>query len=284
MTPIPSLTASSASASPTRTLSSSDSTTHGPAMRNGLLSAANLGAPPAPPVPARPMSVRQLGQLARRRGACLELPVIDRGAYEPGEQRMGTHRPRLELGMELATDEPRMLRQLDHLHERAIGRQPGRPQAVLRQDIAVRVRYLVTVAMPLAHFRSVVRLGHARPGPQATGIGAEPHRAAHFLNPFLRAHQRDHRIRALGCELARVRIRDLADVARELDDRGLRAEADPEKRQLVLTRPPNRLEHAFDSAHAEAAGHQQSVVAGEQLARGLLIGKAIGRDPLDLDP
>src|SRR3954463_8829135 len=146
MTPIPSLTASSASASPMRTLSSSDSTTHGPAMRNGLLSAANLVA----------MSVRQLGQLARRRGACLELPEIDRGAHKPGEQRMGTHRPRLELGMKLATDEPRMLRQLDHLDERAVGRQPGRPQAVLRQDIAVRVRYLVTVAMPLAHFRSVV--------------------------------------------------------------------------------------------------------------------------------
>src|SRR2546423_9334813 len=168
MTPIPSLTASSASASPTRTLSASDSTTHGPAMRNGLLSAANLGPPPA-----RPMSVRQLGQLARRRGACLELPVIDRGAHKPGEQRMGTHRPRLELGMELATDEPRMLRQLDHLDERAVGRQPGRPQAVLRQDIAVRVRHFVTVAMPLAHFRGIVRLGNPRPWPQATGIGAE---------------------------------------------------------------------------------------------------------------
>src|SRR5437764_14665574 len=113
MTPIPSLTASSASAAPTRTLSSSDSTTHGPAMRNGLLSAANLG-PPA----ARPMSVRQLGQFARRRAACLELPVIDRGAHKPGEQRVGTQRPRLELGMELATDEPGILRQLAHPDDR----------------------------------------------------------------------------------------------------------------------------------------------------------------------
>src|SRR5579859_3021570 len=107
MTLIPSLTASSASASPTRTLRSSDSTTQGPAMRNGLESAAKRCA----------MSVRQLGQLPRRFGARAELVVIDRRADESREQRMRTHRPRLELGMELAADEPRMIGQLDDFDE-----------------------------------------------------------------------------------------------------------------------------------------------------------------------
>src|SRR5919197_1974228 len=107
MTLMPSLTASSASASPTRTLSSSDSTTQGPAMRNGLLSAANLV----------PMSVRELGQRSRHFSARVKLLVVDGGADEPGEQRMRPHRPRFQLGMEVATDEPRMLGELDHLDE-----------------------------------------------------------------------------------------------------------------------------------------------------------------------
>src|SRR5437867_9340363 len=113
MTPMPSLTASSASASPTCTLRSSDSTTHGPAMRNGLFSAANRCA----------MSVGQLGQLARRLRARKEFVVIERRADEAREQRVWAHRPRLELGMELAADEPGMPGggQLDHLDQRPVG-------------------------------------------------------------------------------------------------------------------------------------------------------------------
>src|SRR5258708_4722937 len=177
MTPMPSLTASSASASPTRTLRSSDSTTQGPAMRNGLLSAANRWG----------ISVGQFGQRARGRVARMQLAVIARGADKSREQRV-------------------------------------------------------------------------------------------------RAHQRDHRILALGRELARVGIRNLADVARELDDRGLEAEANPEERQFVLARPANRLEHPFDATYAEPARDQQPVVVGEQLASAFLIGEAVGRDPLDRDP
>src|SRR6266516_474875 len=77
MTPMPSLTASSASASPTRRLRSSDSTTHGPAMRNGLLSAANRW----------DMSVGQFGQRARRRVARAQRAVIARRADKAGDQR-----------------------------------------------------------------------------------------------------------------------------------------------------------------------------------------------------
>src|SRR5213078_4216304 len=107
MTPMPSLTASSASASPTRALRSSDSTTHGPAMRNGLFSAAKR----------RAISVGVLRQLSRRLGARLPCAAIERGAHKAREQRMGAHRPRLQLGMELAADEPGMIGQLDHLDQ-----------------------------------------------------------------------------------------------------------------------------------------------------------------------
>src|SRR2546422_11112496 len=110
MTLIPSLTPSSANASPIRTLRSSDSTTQGPAMRNGPLSAPKRCA----------MSVGELGQRPRRLGARMLLVMIQRRADETRKQRMRAHRPRLQLGMELAADEPRMIGQLDHLHQRAI--------------------------------------------------------------------------------------------------------------------------------------------------------------------
>src|SRR5574341_313961 len=111
MTPMPSLTASSASASPIRTLRSSDSTTHGPAMRNGLFSAPNRCA----------ISVGESRQLPRRCRARLLVAVRECGANEPGEQRVWTHGPRLQLGVELAPDEPGMVGQFDHLDERAVG-------------------------------------------------------------------------------------------------------------------------------------------------------------------
>ena len=44
-----------------------------------------------------------------------------RRPHEAGEQWMGTHGAGLELGVELATDEPRVIRQLDHLDQRAVG-------------------------------------------------------------------------------------------------------------------------------------------------------------------
>src|SRR5438093_696988 len=68
----------------------------------------------------------------------------------------------------------------------------------------------------------------------------------------------------------------------ELDDRRLQSQADPEEGELVLARPTDRLEHAFHAAHAEAPGHQQSVIRAEQLARGRLVDKPVGRDPIDL--
>src|SRR2546425_6872279 len=162
MTLMPSFTASSANASPTRTLRSSPSTTQGPAMRKGLVSATNRSA----------ISVRQLCQLPRRLGARMELLVIERGTHEAGEQRMRSHRPRFELGVELAADEPRMIRQLDHLDERAVGRQAGRPQSILGEHIAVRVRDFVAEAMPFAHFSVVVHLRHPRARAEPAGVRA----------------------------------------------------------------------------------------------------------------
>src|SRR6185295_2659816 len=58
---------------------------------------------------------------------------------EAAEQRMAVHRPRLQLGMELARDEPRMAPELDHLDQRAVGGEAGEHEATRLELLAVRV-------------------------------------------------------------------------------------------------------------------------------------------------
>src|SRR5205807_38625 len=101
MTCTPAFAPSSARASPTRRFRSSDSTTHGPAMRNG----------DAPPAKCCAMSVAAAGELRRplRLGEghrATRSRVLARGAHEPGEQRVWPGGSGLELGVELAADEP----------------------------------------------------------------------------------------------------------------------------------------------------------------------------------
>src|SRR5690242_21575191 len=107
MTCTPSLAPSSASASPTRRFRSSDSTTHGPAMRKGA----------APKCTA--MSISSRGDLGGgggrggggslgRRGGCLGslAAALTGRSDEAGEQGVRSRGPGLELRVELAADEP----------------------------------------------------------------------------------------------------------------------------------------------------------------------------------
>src|SRR5207249_2906266 len=69
--------------------------------------------------------------------------------------------PRLELRVDLARDEPRMIRQLDDLDEPAPLERPAHDEAGLREPLAVRVVHLVAVPVPLVNRRLAVQL--ARP-------------------------------------------------------------------------------------------------------------------------
>src|SRR5262245_47833781 len=74
-----------------------------------------------------------------------------------------------------------------------------------------------------------------------------------------------------------------ADVARELDDGRLHAEADAEERQAAFARFANRLDHAFYSAHPEPTGHQQTIGTREHVTRAPRAHEVLARHPLDLD-
>src|SRR5206468_10441087 len=104
MTGTPSLAPSSARASPTRRFRSSDSTTHGPAMRNGEDPKCDVTSVVSP---------GELGAALRRgrNGPITHALLLARRTHEPGEQRVWPRGPGLELGVKLAADEPRVIRE-----------------------------------------------------------------------------------------------------------------------------------------------------------------------------
>ena len=83
-------------------------------------------------------------------------------------------------------------------------------------------------------------------------------------------------------ELGRVRALEARDVARVLDDRRLKAEADAEEGHLLLAGVADRLHHALDAAPAEAARHEDRVGAEEHL--GVLVAlERLGVHVVELD-
>src|SRR6185295_18844637 len=115
----------SASRSACRRAASRDSITQGPAMMAS-------GAPPpiwsGPTRTARDVTgTLSLDDLESTQERCFRplAALIERRPDEAAEQRVAVHRTRLELGVELRGDEPRMIAQLDHLDQRAVGREAG---------------------------------------------------------------------------------------------------------------------------------------------------------------
>ena len=137
---------------------------------------------------------------------------------------------------------------------------------------------LVAVAVALVDRRLAVDLARARPLAELDRLRAEPHRAAEVLDLLLLGQQVDHRVRRLGIHLGRVRALEAADVARELRDGDVHAEADAEVRDPLLARDPAGEDLALPAARAEAAGDEHAVGRLELLDR-LLVGHVLGVEP-----
>src|SRR4030095_14375343 len=162
---------------------------------------------------------------------------------------------RLHRRVDVAADEPRMIAELHDLDKRAIRAQAAQSQAVLDERVAILVRYLVAVSVPLAHLRNPVDLGSLAAACETARIRAESHGAAHVGHVLLRLHEADDGVLALRSELARVAVVEPEHVARKLDDRRLHSQADAEERESCLARRPDRLDHALHASHAKAARH-----------------------------
>src|SRR2546428_3387953 len=95
------------------------SITHGPAM--------SARGAPSPIAISRLISTRRVRPAP---GSALGLPELLAGTDEAPEEGVGEHRLRLELGMELAGQEIRMVRYLHDFHEPADGGPPTAPAAL----------------------------------------------------------------------------------------------------------------------------------------------------------
>src|SRR6185503_17908197 len=95
---------------------------------------------------------------------------------------MRPRRLRLEFRVELNGQVPRMARQLGNLHELAVGRSPGDPQAVLHERSLVQAIELVAVAVALLDLPRAVHTMSERTRRDVARVAAEPHCPAELVN------------------------------------------------------------------------------------------------------
>src|SRR6266513_1179011 len=239
-----------------------DSTTHGPAIRNKGLS--------------RPASNPQSFMLSSRdRGLGLAGLVLQSGLDERREERMPAAGRRGEFRMELAADEPRVRRQLDHLAQLLALGEAGSAQALVLQSLHILVVDFEAMAVAFVDHVRAVDLACEAPRLEHGALSTQPHRPAE-IGLFVAAldaavavlplgHERDHRVRRVAVEFRAVRAREADDVSRELH-----AQADAQIRDLVLARVLDRLYHAFDSPPAETARNEYRVHAFQERAEAVL--------------
>ena len=217
---------------------------------------------------------RALGRPRRRwRGSPSRSPTRralagapQRGRDELAEQRRRALGPRLELRVELRGDEERVRRGSSMTStRRSSGEVPDDDQAGGLEPLAQADRHLVAVAVALVDDGLAVDLARPRAGVELDRVGAQAHRAAEVGDLLLLGQQVDDRPLGLEVELGRVGALHAGDVAGELADRDLHAEADAEVRDPLLARDLRGADLALDAAAAEAAGDEDAVGAAEAL-------------------
>src|SRR5262245_12513720 len=108
--------------------------------------------------------------------------MLDCGANKSREERMRFERFGFELGMELAAEEPWMIRSLDDLDVILVGSASGDAKTRAGQNFFVVAIEFVAMTMAFADFGFAIRARGKRAGFELAGPCAEPHRAAHFID------------------------------------------------------------------------------------------------------
>src|SRR5205807_227132 len=169
--------------------------------------------------------------------------------------------------VELARDEPWMIRQLDYLDQPSFLECPGHGEPRLDERRAVVVIHLVAVSVPLVHHGLAVGIERVRSFRELDRLRAEPHRAAEILDLLLLGKEVDHRMRCLRIHLRRVGALETEHVPGEFRHRYVHTEANPEIRDQALTRDPAREDLALPAPRTEATGNEHAVDLLEQRRR-----------------
>ena len=171
---------------------------------------------------------------------------------------MRTVRAASQLRVILHADEPRVVRQLDNLHQIALRVHAADAHAALDEQIAIGVVELVAVAMALEDILLTVGGEGDGIAAQAAGIFAQPHRAALLVDMLLVGHQVDHRVRRVGVNLAGVRAGQAEHVAGVFHHGHLHAQTNAQKRHAVHAGILHGGNLALQPALAEAARHEHA--------------------------
>ncbi len=129
--------------------------------------------------------------------------------------------------------------------------------------LTVDVVEFVAMSMPFVDRGAAIAFaGEAILG-QFRWLAAQAHRATHARDLALFVQQADHRVRGVAIELAGMSTLQTDHVAAVLNDGALHAQAYSKEWNLAFAREADCLQFAFDTAFAETAGYEDSVVTAQ---------------------
>src|SRR6266849_4325286 len=215
----------------------------------------------------------------RRLRACLCLAHADKIA----EERVRAIRATLKFGMELRADKPGMICQSKYRHLAIIGWAVADYHAMRLHAPAKLIVELVAMAVALEDNGFAIGPVGLCAGRQAADPVSQAHGTTLVGHLALRGHQIDDRVGTLGSEFGTVGSWKPQDIARELDDRNLHTQAQPQVRLARAARKVGGFDLALDAAMAEAAGNDDACHILQRLGVPLAhVLQGLGVNPLDV--
>lgn len=198
------------------------------------------------------------------------------GGKETEESPAGAQDPTEVLGVELDTDEPGVVLDLDNLHTLALGVLSDERETGLLNLLDHVGVDLVTMTVALLNLRDggSVQTTQTRPLGvllEDTGVSAKTHGTTKLALVNL-GHVDNGMVLGLGVQLLTADILDVGDVAAELQHGQLHTQADTQEGLVVGTRPCDGLHHTLSTSVTETAGHQDTVGRANRMPGLVVVG------------
>src|SRR5512141_2534282 len=159
--------------------------------------------------------------------------------------------------MELSRDKPRMIRKLNHLHQVVVRADTAEDHSFRGEKGLKCIVHFVAVAMPFVDEISMICLVSFRSLLEVAGVRTQPHRPAVLFDLLLFQHHIDHILIGL-LELGAVGLLEAADIAGELDDRTLQAEANAKEWYALCPDISDGDDFPLDPPLTESGGDKQT--------------------------
>ena len=189
---------------------------------------------------------------------------------------------RLELGVKLHREKPRVIFDFDDLDQIAARVDSADDQTAALKLSDIRVVHFKTMPMALADAGGLVGFRRQRAGRERALVAAEPHGRALVDHALLLLHHVDDGMRRVDVKLGGVRTFQFKHVAAVFDHRDLEAEAETIVRDFVFAGVFRRRDFALGAAVAEAAGNEDAVETFQD-GETVFLFEVLGVDAHDVD-